>query len=142
MFGLLPYQEVMILSVILSLISVLASRFLTDQNELKRIRNEMRLYNERLKKFQKKGDEEEVRKLTNEIMKLSQKQFSYNMKPMMTSMLVFIAAIQLMAMSYPDMTVVLPFPLPFLGNQLNWFWWYFFCILPFSMFFRKVFDVQ
>jgi uncharacterized membrane protein (DUF106 family) len=98
--GLPGYQEVLIWSLILSLIMVILQKYLTNQNEIRNLKNEMKRYQDRINKATKAGDRQEANKLTSEMMKLSGKQFHQNMKPMMVSMVIFLGAIWLIGGIY------------------------------------------
>jgi uncharacterized membrane protein (DUF106 family) len=102
--GLPGYQEVLVWSLILSLIMVILQKYLTNQNEIRNLKNEMKRYQERINKATKSGDRKEANKLTSEMMKLSGKQFHQNMKPMMVSMVIFLGAIWMIGGIYGGFT--------------------------------------
>ena len=142
MFGFQGYQEVMIISILLALFSVLLSKFLANQEVLKKAKEEIELYRKKSTEAQKEGDMKKANKYMSEMMKASQKQMKENMKPMMFSFIMFILAFSWLGANYSDLLVSLPFTVPFLGKEINWFWWYLIIIIPMSMFFRKILDVQ
>ena len=142
MFGFQGYQEVMIISILLALFSVLLSKFLTNQEVLKKAKEEIELYRKKSTEAQKEGDMKKANKYMSEMIKASQKQMRENMKPMMFSFIMFILAFSWLGANYSDLLVSLPFTVPFLGKEINWFWWYLIIIIPMSMFFRKILDVQ
>lgn len=142
MFGFQGYQEVMVISIFLALFSVLLSKFLANQEVLKKAKEEIELYRKKSTEAQKEGDMKKANKYMSEMMKASQKQMRENMKPMMFSFIMFILAFSWLDANYSDLLVSLPFTVPFLGKEINWFWWYLIIIIPMSMFFRKILDVQ
>ncbi|RLJ06510.1 MAG: hypothetical protein DRP18_00640 [Candidatus Aenigmatarchaeota archaeon] len=142
MFGFQGYQEVMVISIFLALFSVLLSKFLANQEVLKKAKEEIELYRKKSTEAQKEGDMKKANKYMSEMMKASQKQMRENMKPMMFSFIMFILAFSWLGANYSDLLVSLPFTVPFLGKEINWFWWYLIIIIPMSMFFRKILDVQ
>lgn len=142
MFGFQGYQEVMIISILLALFSVLLSKFLANQEVLKKAKEEIELYRKKSTEAQKEGDMKKANKYMSEMIKASQKQMRENMKPMMFSFIMFILAFSWLGANYSDLLVSLPFTVPFLGKEINWFWWYLIIIIPMSMFFRKILDVQ
>ena len=78
----------------------------------------------------------------NDMLKSSNKQLKHTMKPLFVSMIVFITAFQFLGATYAELVVMLPFALPFLGMELNWFWWYLIVIMPSSITLRRFFDIQ
>lgn len=141
-FGLPGYQEVLIISLVLSLIMVLLTKVLTNQEEIKKAKREMKFYQDKIKKAQKSGDKDTVSKLSNDMLKASSKQMKQSMKPMFVSLIIFVIALGWLAGSYGELLVGMPITLPFLGNQLNWFWWYLIIVLPTSFIFRKMLGVE
>lgn len=141
-FGLPGYQEVLIISLLLSLIMVILTKVLTDQNEIKKAKREMKFYQDKIKKAQGSGDKDAVGKLSNDMLKASSKQLKQSMKPMIVSMIIFVVAIGWLGAEYAELLVNLPIALPFLGTQLNWFWWYLVIVLPTNIIFRKMLGVE
>jgi uncharacterized membrane protein (DUF106 family) len=139
--GLLPYQEIFVWSLGLSLLMTLASRFLANQQEVRKSKKDMEFYRSKATQAQKSGDIKKMNEYTSEMMKASSKQFRLNMKPMMFSFLIVILAASWFAVTYADAKILSPVNIPFLGNELNWFWWYIIIVLPFSTIFRKLMDV-
>ena len=137
-----PMIELMLWSMGLSGITVLISRFLADQKEIRKIRSEMSFFKEKMDQAKKSGDVAKAEQFMNDMLKASNKQLKHTMKPLMVSMVVFIVAFQFLGTQYADLTVMLPVALPFLGAEVNWFWWYFITIVPTSMFLRRFLDVQ
>jgi uncharacterized membrane protein (DUF106 family) len=139
--GLLPYQEIFVWSVGLSFIMTLASRFLANQREIKKARKDMEFYRSKATQAQKSGDVKKMNEYTGKMMKASSSQFRLNMKPMMLSFLIVIIAASWFAANYGTVKIASPINIPFLGNELNWFWWYVLIVLPFSTIFRKLLDI-
>ncbi len=140
--GLPAYQEVFLWSLLLSVVMVLLQKYLTNQSVIKNIKREMKSLQDRMKKAQKSGNTKEMNKLSGEMMRLSGKQMQQNMRPMMASFVIFILAIGWISSTYSELSVSLPFGIPFIGESLNWFWWYFLTVLPVNFALRKVLDVQ
>lgn len=141
-FGLPGYQEVLVISLLLSIIMVILTKLLTDQDKIKKSKREMKFYQEKIKKAQKAGDKDVVSKLSNDMLKASSTQLRQSMKPMFASMIIFVIAIGWIGAEYAELLVNLPLVIPFLGTQLNWFWWYFIIVLPTSMIFRKMLGIE
>ncbi|MCK4497443.1 MAG: DUF106 domain-containing protein [Candidatus Aenigmarchaeota archaeon] len=141
-FGLPGYQEVLIISLVLSLIMVLLTKFLTNQDEIRKAKREMKFYQDKIKKAQKSEDKEAVSKLSKDMLKASSKQMKQSMKPMFVSLIIFVIALGWLTGEYGELLINLPITLPVLGNQLNWFWWYLIIVLPTSFIFRKMLGVE
>lgn len=139
----LPYQEIFLWSLGLSVITVLMSKFLGNQHEVKKAKKEMEFHRDKASKAQKAGDLKKANEHMSEMLKASQTQFRHNLKPMMLSFMVFILALGWMNTAYAEVMVNSPVPIPFVADQgkMSWFWWYIILILPMSMVFRKILDV-
>ena len=141
-FGLPGYMEVLLISVLLSLVSVIITRTFSDQSAVKGLKAEMKGLNARIKKAQKAGNQSEVSRLSSELMKQSGKQFQMNMKPMVISMVIFLAVFWFFGMFYTELIVASPFNIPFVGKEFGWYVWYFLIILPGSFMWRKLLGVE
>jgi len=139
--GLPGIAEMVIWASLLSVSMVILTKKLTDQNMLKDIKADMKEMNKKIKSLQKSGKTDEANKMTNQMLKLSSKQMQQSMKPMIASMGIFFVAIWFFGTYYADLAVAVPLNLPFLGNSLNWFWWYFLIVFATNFMFRKLFDV-
>ena len=139
--GLLPYQEIFVWSILLSLLTTLASRFLANQQEMKKAKKDMEFFRSKSTQAQKSGDIKKMNEYTGEMMKASSRQLRLNMKPMMFSFLVVIVAASWFATTYAEVSIASPITIPVLGSELNWFYWYLIVVFPFSMIFRKLLDV-
>jgi uncharacterized membrane protein (DUF106 family) len=138
----LPFQELFLYSLGLSLLLALLYRFLTNPKELKRIKQELSYYREKVNSAQKVGNDAEVKRLSSEMMKASSAQFKASMKPMFASMIIFFFALGWFSTTFAELAVTLPFAIPFLGPTLNWFWWYLIITVPATMVFRKALGVE
>jgi uncharacterized membrane protein (DUF106 family) len=141
-FGLPGYQEILVISLALSLIMVILTRLLTDQEVIRKSKRELKFYQEKIKKAQKSGDTEAVSKLSSDMLKASSRQLRQSMKPMFISLIIFGLAFLWLAAEYGELMIPLPVNLPFLGNQFNWFWWYLVIVLPTNIIFRKILGVE
>ncbi len=139
--GLPGYAEMIIWASLLSLLTVILTKLLTDQELMRRIKADMKEFNDKIKSAQKAGKTDEANKLTNQMLKMSSKQMQQSMKPMVFTFGIFILAIWFFNAYYSELIVAVPINLPFLGNSLNWFWWYFIIIFGTNFLFRKLFDV-
>jgi len=139
--GLPGIAEMIIWASLLSMVMILLTKKLTDQDMLKNIKADMKEMNAKIKKAQKAGKTDEANKLTTQMLKMSSKQMQQTMKPMIVSMGIFFVAIWFFGAYYSELVVAVPVNLPFLGNSLGWFWWYFLIIFATNFMFRKLMDV-
>ena len=139
--GLPGITEMIIWASLLSIIMVLLTKKLTDQEMLKNIKADMKEMNAKIKKAQKAGKTDEANKFTSQMLKMSSKQMQQTMKPMIASMGIFFVALWFFGTYYGELAVAVPVNLPFLGNSLNWFWWYFLRVFVTNFMFRKLLDV-
>ena len=137
-----PILELLLWSMGLSIATVLISRFLTNQKELKKIKNEMKFFKDKMDQAKKSGDLAKAEQFMNDMLKASNKQLKHTMKPLFVSMFVFLTAFQFLGAHFADLVIALPVALPLLGMEINWFWWYFLIVVPTSMFLRKFLDVS
>jgi uncharacterized membrane protein (DUF106 family) len=73
-----------------------------------------------------------------EALKVSQKMFNKNMKPMIVSAAVFFLVLGGLGTTYEGLVVLLPFGIPLFGMDMGWFWWYVISTVPFSFALRKI----
>jgi uncharacterized membrane protein (DUF106 family) len=141
-FGLPGYIEVLAISVAMALATVMVSKLASNQRAIRNLKAEMKSLNERVKKAQKAGDTKEMNRHSSELMKLSGRQMQMNMKPMMISLMLFMAMFWFFGAYYTELVIPSPVNIPFVGNQLGWFHWYIIIVLPGSFLFRKLLGVE
>lgn len=147
-------ELVFVCSVVLSFVISVIYRVLTDPEKIRRLKDEAKFYNKKVKKAQKSGNKEEIDRYTGEMLKASQKQMKMTMKPMFASMILFFFILGSFHTMFADVVVQLPFAIPLptwemagfpfvaLATQLNWFWWYVIITLPCTIIFRKALGVE
>src|SRR3989338_2282327 len=92
--------EVTLISLGLSFLLVVLSKFFTNQKEIKRIKTETAEFKKKIKEAQKEGKTGEVKDYTNQMFKMSQKQFKYSTKSMIISMVVVLVAFSWLSGKY------------------------------------------
>ncbi len=135
-------ESVLIFSLVLSFVIAVIYRILTKPEEIRRIKQDLKFFRKKIKDAQKADNTAEVQKLTNEMLRMSQKQMSLMMKPMFASAIIFFVALGWLHSTFEEVLITLPFPLPFLGAELTWFWWYVIITLPATLIFRKALGVE
>ncbi len=84
-----PFLMITLLSVGLSLFITIIYRVLTKPDEVRKMKDDMKFYKEKMNEAKKSGDKAKMGEYANEMLKASQGQFRMSMKPMMVTMLVF-----------------------------------------------------
>ncbi|MBN2042854.1 MAG: DUF106 domain-containing protein [Candidatus Aenigmarchaeota archaeon] len=140
---LLPYQQVFWISVGVSFVMVLFYKFLADQDKIGNLKKDMDFLKQKANKAQKDGDLKKSQEYMNEMMKMSSKQMTLNMRPMMAS-LIFVAIMLYLVLYplYPGVKLDLPFYLPLFEMDMSWFWWYVVASVPTNLMFRKLMGVH
>lgn len=101
----LPYQDIFIWAVFLSLLITVIYRVFTKPEEIRKLKEEMKFYRERANEAQKKKDTKKAQEYLNEMMKASQKQFRMNMKPMFISMIIVLFLLGFINQNYSGVVV-------------------------------------
>ena len=96
--------EVALISVSMSFLLVILSKFLTNQSELKGIRKEVEDYREKINVAKKQKDEKAIKEYTEKMFKTTGKQFKESRKSMMVSMLVGLVATYLLQAGYTGLS--------------------------------------
>ncbi len=138
----LEFEIVFIASITLSFIIVVLTRLLTNPEDIRKIKKEMQFYREKVSEAQKAGDKAKVAEFTGDMMKASQKQLKHSIKPMFISIIVFMIAMWWLGGQFAELVIPLPFNMPFIGYELNWFWWYVIVTFAASLSLRKLVGVE
>jgi len=134
--------EVLIWTLGISFLIALIYRFLTNPDDLRRIRSNMKEVQGKVKKAQKAGNMEEMNALTSEMLKLSQQQFTKNMKPMIASAVIFFVFLGFIRVQYSNFKIATPFTIPVIGSDMGWFLWYIVITIPATLLFRKLLGAE
>ncbi len=84
-----PFLVITLLSLGLSLGITIIYRVLTKPDEIRKMKDDMKFYKEKMNEAKKEGDKAKMNDYASEMLKASQKQFRMSMKPMMVTMLIF-----------------------------------------------------
>ena len=140
-FGLKPVMAELLVAVIVTFLSTIPYRFLVDQSKVREIKEKQKELQKKVKEVPKDKPEEAGR-LSKEVLELTNKQMMMNMKPMFFTLGLVILVLPWMSGAFVGQTALLPFDLPFFGNDFGWLAWYFFISLPFTTLFRKLLGVE
>jgi len=101
----LPHQDILIWAVVLSFIITVIYRVLTKPEEMRKLKEELKFYREKSNEAQKRKDTKKSQEYLSEMMKVSQKQFRMNMKPMFVSMFIVILLLGFIHQTYSGVVV-------------------------------------
>jgi len=136
------FWGILLISVILSLVTTLIYKYVTDQSLIKQIRADMKKYQEQMK--QCKDDPAKMHEIQNQMMPLNSKLMMQQMKPTLITILPFLVIFWLLGQWYNN-TVAIPlsfhFPLSHLPTGLGWIGTYIIFSMVFTTLFRKVLKV-
>jgi uncharacterized membrane protein (DUF106 family) len=142
MFGLLPFEEIFIWAVISSAILALIYRIFIKPSEMAGMKKDIQFFRDKIKEANKLGDTKKSQEFLGGMMKVNQKMFSKNMKPMIVSMVFSLAILGFIGQQHAAAVIKMPFVLPFIGPQTGWLVWYIIATLPFTFCFRKLLGVD
>lgn len=120
-----PVLSVFIMACIVVVLITLINRIFINKNFVKEVREKMNVLREELLELQKKGEMERAKKVLDEITKQNLAYLKHNLKAILVSIVVISLIIPWVQYTYKDVTVAkLPFVLPHINSNLNWFLWY------------------
>ncbi len=141
LLGLNPVVGVFIIAGLISLLLALPYKFLVDQKKMREHKEKVKDIQKRIKEAQK-TDQKKANELMTEMLGLSNKQMMANFKPMMPGMILVILLLPWVATTFTGTVAILPFSLPFFGNDFGWLMWYIVASMPLTYIFRKMLGVQ
>ncbi len=92
--------EVALISVSMSFLLVVLSKYLTNQKELKNIKQETQEYKKKISEAKAQKDAKAVKEYTDKMFKMTGRQFKESRKSMMVSMVIGLAAIYIIQAGY------------------------------------------
>jgi len=122
-----PKISLLVISVVVTLISTFAQKWLTNQEHLKSLKKRQKEIQKELKGCK---DECIMKELNSEMLKLTGVMFKSSMKPMFATMIPFLILFWWLRNIY----------VPLMGN--SWIWYYLGFSVVASMILRKVLDVN
>jgi uncharacterized membrane protein (DUF106 family) len=142
LIGLPAGIEELLISSIVIFVLVMVYKLFVNQSELKELKEKLKECQSRSKELQKTNPEEAKRAMAD-MLNLSNKQLRMNMKPMFVSLLISVVVVfPILPNLFPGSVVMLPFSLPYFGNDFGWLAWYLIVSLPLNSIFRKFLGVE
>jgi len=137
-----PVVSDLILAAIITFTITLCYRVFVNQARMKELKVQQQELQKKAKEVQKTNPEE-ANKVMGDALKLTNEQMKMNMRAMLPTFAIVLVVLPWMAKIYAYVRVaVLPFALPYFGNDFGWLMWYFLASIPMTQLFRKLMGVQ
>jgi len=141
---------IFLVSAIVSAIITFVTAKVVDQKEMKRYKELLKKYQDKMVKAQKKGDLKSTKKAQSRLMEVQSEMMKNSFRPMFYTMPPIILIFSWLRryeylQSYIDLhghAVLLPFSLPKFGASLGWLGWYILCSFATSIIIKKVFGIE
>lgn len=121
-----PKESILIISLIVSLLMVLATKYFTDQNKMKELKAKQKELQQKMKAA--KGDMQEVTKINKEVMEISMQMMKMSFKPTLITLI-------------PAIFILWKLNQIFTGVLDGWIWWYIIASIIFSIALRKALKI-
>jgi len=118
--------SIILFGVIISLIIILVTKYMTDQVKMKELKAKQKEFNKTLKEV--KGDVKKEMEVSSELMKHTLEMFKHSMRPMIITLLPLLVFFWWLRQIFTDVLA-------------HWIWYYIGASIVSSIIFRKVFDV-
>ncbi|MAF35973.1 hypothetical protein CL622_02540 [archaeon] len=129
-----PSYSLFAISFVLTLLSTLAYKFLTDQQALRRLRGEAKDLQKKMKEL--KDNPDKVMALQKESLEKTVEQMKHSFKPMLFTIVPFILIFNWLRLTFEGVEI------GFLGLINSWFWTYLILSIIFTTILRKVLRVH
>lgn len=129
-----PLYGLLAVSFVITLIITLVYKFMTDQKELKRVRDETKDIRDQMKLH--KDNPQKMSELQKRSLEISMGSFKHQIKPMIVTMIPILIIFGWLKATYIDIN-----NLNFLGFIDTWIWTYIVSAMIFSIILRKLFKV-
>jgi uncharacterized membrane protein (DUF106 family) len=142
MFGFLPFIDIFIWAVISSAILAIVYRIFIKPSEMAGLKKDIQFFKDKISEANKIGDTKKAQEFLSGMMKINQKMFSKNLKPMMVGMVISLAILGFVGHEHASAVIKMPFSFPLIGTESGWLAWYILSTLPFTFSFRKLLGVD
>lgn len=127
------------ITVVATLVATLIQKKFTDVDLMKSLKAETKKISREMKEV--KQDTKKLNELMSKSFEIQKKMMGQTMKPMMFSSIIILGVFFLLSAFFSEVTLTLPFSLPFIGNTLGWVGIYIIVSIISSLIFRKIFDL-
>ena len=141
---------VFLVATIVSAIITFVTAKVVDQKEMKRYKELLKKYQDKMVKAQKKGDMKTTKKAQSKLMGVQSEMMKNSFAPMLYTMPPIILIFSWLRqyeylqsyIAVQGYAVLLPFTLPKFGASLGWLGWYILCSFATSITIKKVFGIE
>lgn len=133
-----PAIFIVIASLVIALFISLVYKYATNQREMKRLRDELKHLQGRVK--ENKHNQEKILEIQKELAGKNLEYMKHSFRPMMLTFFPVIIIFWWLSSLYKDIGIVLT--IPFIGLGLNWIWTYILFSFIFSLILRKALRVH
>jgi uncharacterized membrane protein (DUF106 family) len=133
--------QILIIGAVIAVTSAVVNKKVVNQKRMKEIRAKVTDFQKRLNEAKKKNDKELISRLEKEqeeVMKLTTEMMMSSFKPMMYTFVPILAIFYLLNIAYNGTGNVVDVPVV---GLLNWFWWYVLVVFAVGMCFEAIYKV-
>ena len=139
---LLPSWSLIVISFIITLLSTLAYKFLTNQKELKSLKEDMKILREEQKKH--KDNPDKIGTITQQMMEKNHKVMKHSMRPMLFTLIPILLVFTWLKETFLPAGDLFSwgFKIWPWGAGIGWLWTYIISSVIFSTIIRKLFKIH
>jgi uncharacterized membrane protein (DUF106 family) len=119
-----PHILLLIISSAITIFLFFLNRLLVKKDVIKEIKTRMVEIRENLAKAQAVGNDEEINKYLNELLKVNSEYMRQNLKILIASTIVILAVLPFLNSTFSTMAILIPFDIPIIGSKITWSIWY------------------
>lgn len=147
LFAFQPHISLLIISSFLTVLMLFINRITVNRNLVREIKNKMEETRELLTAAQKENRTEDANKHLSEMMKANSQYMKVTFKTLIISIVIISLFLPWLRHTYEETykgvpVAKLPFSLPFLGDSVNWLYWYIFASLTVGWVIRKLMEID
>jgi len=138
-----PIIAVFLVSAFITILITVINKFLINQNLVRSLKKRMEEVRDNISQAQKSGDNEKANKFLNEMLEINNQYMGQIFRALTVSIIVIILILPWVQFKYGSVVVAkLPMMIPYVGNEMNWFWWYAIVTLNIGWFIRKILAIE
>ena len=120
-----PALTIFIVAFLTTVFIIGVGRMLMDSKKVEEVKTRSKEIREKILNAQKLGNKAEMEKMVDELFKLNREFMKETVKTLGLSIVVAVLFLPWLSAHYSGMSVAnLPISIPFVGNKLNWIYWY------------------
>ncbi len=130
--------SLIVISFILTLLVNLAIKFLSDQNAMKKLKEESQFFKNEMKNL--KDEPQKLLEMQKKAMENSLNYMKHSMKPTLFTLIPLLIIFSWLGKKFPagETLINLPFSLPLIGSSIGWLGTYIISSIIFSLIIRKI----